>query len=151
LFMKYVGTLSEVTNCVFYAGMLNKGTTPLSANDGVYIEKPTGQAGLLLETIIGGVVTSVAFPSYAVLVAGVQFEIGIEVDYLGNVAGYFNPGTGGPFTAGSVIAHPGRQVQIPAPLAGLSQVALSPSFGILNSTAVARTLTTDYVTVVNSR
>jgi hypothetical protein len=151
LHFKYSGILSDVTNCAFYAGMLNKGTTPLSSTDGVYIEKVTGQAGLLLETIIGSVVTSVAFPASAVLVAGVAFELGIEVDYLGNVAGYFNPGTGGTLGATASTVHSGRQVMIPAPAAGLSQVALTPSFGLLNSTAAARTLTTDYVTVSNSR
>ena len=157
LHFKYFGILSDVTNDVFYAGMLSKSATPLTATDGIYILKATGQAGLTLNSVIGGVTTSTPIPG--TLVAGVAFELGLEVDYLGNLAAFFNPGTGGPFTAPTLNSHPGRQAVIfglnavtgQSPSAALTQVALSPSFGLLNSTAAARTLTTDYVTVASSR
>jgi hypothetical protein len=153
VFFKFNGTLSDVINDVFYCGLLNTSTTPLTATDGIYIKKATGQAGLTLNTVIGGVTTTVPFQTPEVLVAGTAFEVDFMVDYLGNVAAFFNPTTGDstPITAANAAAGQarGRVAAIYAP--SLTQVLLNPSFGLLNSTAAARTLQVDYVTVLRNR
>lgn len=147
-YFKFSGVLSDVMNCVFYAGLIAKSATPLAAADGVYIAKPTGAAALELRCVIGGVTTTVPFPATAIPVAATPFEIGFHIDYQGNVEVFFNPTTGMSFPAAAGSAR-GRVASVTG--LALTQVLLCPSFGILNSTAAARTLGVDYVTAVRER
>jgi hypothetical protein len=150
-FFKFAGTLSDVTNDVFYAGLVQKGaTTVASITDGIFISKATGSAALTLNIRKASVAVTAAFPAASIPVAGTQFEIGFMVDTLGNVAAFFNPTTGNdvPVPAGG---QRGRVVAIYQPSAVPAAVALTPAFGLLNSTAVARTLSVDFLTVVRER
>ena len=151
-FFKFAGMLSDVINDVFYCGLRAASATPLSANDGLYLVKATGAATLQLVSKVGGVSTTVNLPTLEPLVNNTAFELGIMVDYLGNVAAFFNPTTGdNPISAANAAsgASRGRVAALYAP--GLTQVLLTPSFGLLNSTAVARTLQVDYITAVRNR
>ena len=148
---KFAGTLSDATNDVFYAGLVQKGATTLaSITDGIFISKATGSAALTLNIRKASVAVTVALPTTAIPVAGTQFEIGFMVDTLGNVAAFFNPTTGNdvPVAAGGVR---GRVAAIYQPSAVPAAVALTPAFGLLNSTAVARTLSVDFLTVSRER
>lgn len=150
-FFKFAGTLSDVTNDVFYAGLVQKGaTTVASITDGIFISKATGSAALTLNIRKGSAAVTAALPAAAIPIAGTQFEIGFMVDTLGNVAAFFNPTTGNdiPVAAGGVR---GRVAAIYQPSAVPATVALTPAFGLLNSTAAARTLTVDFLTVVRER
>ena len=156
VFFKFAGTLSAVLSDVFYAGLLATTTTPNTTQDAVYINKPTGSAALQLVTVIGGVSTVVAFPATCIPVAGTQFEVGFHIDYLGNVEAFFNPSTGAEWqqldpTSTSAGAMPtrGRVAASYSPV--LTTAVLNPSFGLLNSTGVANTLSVDYVTAVRNR
>ena len=155
-FFKYNGALSDVTNCIFYAGLVAESTTPLAATDGLYIFKNTGSSLLYLISKIGGVTTTVPFPAACVPTAGVAFEVGFHVDYLGNVEAFFNPTTGDN-PVGYAQAALGQSVGRVASLlqSGASPVVtsvlLSPSFGMLNASAAARTLTTDYIVAERHR
>jgi len=156
VFFKFVGTLSAVVNDVFYCGLINTTTTPATPADGVYIIKPTGAAALQLVTMVGSVATTVNFPATAIPVAGTQFEVGFHIDYLGNVEAFFNPTTGADWqqldplssSAGAMTTR-GRVAASIAP--SLTTANLNVSFGLLNSTGVANTLTVDYVTAVRQR
>lgn len=152
-FFKFAGQLSAVSLDVFYCGLVQKGaTTVASITDGIYITKATGQAGLALVSKVGGVATTVAFPAIEVLAANTYFELGFMVDYLGNVAAFFNPTTGNnPISAAAAASTQprGRVAVIPAP--ALTTALLTPAFGLLNSTAVANTLTVDYIVASNDR
>lgn len=148
-FFKFAGTLSDVVNDVFYAGLIAKSATPLTANDGLFIQKPTGAATLQLVSKVGGVATTVNLPAAEAPVANVPFEVGISVDVQGNVAAYFNPTTGSnPISAAAGVAR-GRVASLLVP--GVTQALLSPSFGLLNSTAAARSLQADYITAIRER
>jgi hypothetical protein len=157
--LKFAGILADVSTEVFYCGLVNTTTTPLAPTDGIYISKAAGVATLTLNIVIGSVTTTVAFPAAAVLTAGVAFELGLHVDYLGNVEAFWNPSTGadwgqvGPLTSGTAtIGARGHAVYVPnANTGGITQVLLNPSFGILNASAAAHTLGTDYITVVRNR
>ena len=144
-FFKFAGMLSDVVNCVFYCGLLATTVTPFTPGDGVYILKATGQAALSLNVVIGGVTTTFPLPASAVLVANTYFELGLHMTITGGVEVFFNPTTGHIPPQPPAGAVRGYATQIPAPAAGLTQVLLNPSFGLLNSTAAGRTLTTDYV------
>lgn len=133
--------LSDVLNSVVHAGMIATSATPLAAADGVYIVKATGQAGLALVSKIGGVVTTVNFPASCLMVNNTECEIGIHIDKQGNIDAFFNPGMG----ANPVPVGGGRGPVARIPAASLTQVLLNQSVGILNSTAVARTLTVDFI------
>lgn len=155
VFFKFNGVLSDVLNGVFFAGLIAKSATPLAAADGLYILKPTGAAALQLVSVIGGVTTVVAFPAASIPVAGIAFEVGIHVDFQGNVEAFFNPTTGfNPITPANAAAGQarGRVASAAFPSApALTQVLLAPSFGLLNSTAAVRTLTVDYVVAARNR
>ncbi len=151
VFFKFSGILSDVTASVFHCGLIATSATPLAANDGVYITKATGQAGLSLVSKIGGVATTVAFPSSEVLINATKFELGIHIDSQGNVFAYFNPTTGANqpaiFSAGGASRGPVAKIASPS----LTQVLLNPSFGLLNSAAAIKTLTVDYFAAVTHR
>ena len=156
VFFKFAGTLGDVTNCAFYCGLLNTTTTPLAATDGVYLYKASGAATLQLISLVGSVATTINLPTVCVPVAATQFELGIHVDYLGNIEAFFNPGTGaqfnilGPHSSSSGnLQNRGRVALSPTP--GLTTATLNVSYGILNAAAAAKTLTVDYVTAVRQR
>lgn len=160
IFFRFIGQLSEVTNDVFYCGLISTTATPLTLGDGIYISKPTAAAALQLNCVVGGVATVIPFPAACVLTAAVDFELGIHVDYLGNVEAFWNPTTGADWqqldplsnAAGAMVSR-GRVAAVANAniTNGLTQVLLNPSFGLLNSSAVARTLLVDCVTVVRNR
>lgn len=149
LFFKFKGTLSEITNNVFYAGLLALDTTPQDDANGIYIRRLAGPTAVFQLIITVATVTSVfPFPAALLPVAGVPFEVGFMVDYLGNVAGFFNPGTGDiPMDNANVPV--GRVVAAYAP--SLPSALLAPSFGLLNNTAAARTLAVDFVVASRER
>lgn len=144
-FFKFKGKASIVANGTIYAGLIATSTTPLAAADGLFVKAVAGV--LTLVSVVGGVTTSVAFPASEVLVAATDFEIGIHVDYQGNVEAFFNPSTGqNPPAAG----YPrGRSCALYAP--GVTQALLAPSFGMLNGAGTARTLDVDYVVAAVDR
>lgn len=158
-FFKFGGILADVTTEVFYAGLIAQSATPLSASDGVFITKPAGSGALNLVCVIGGVTTTFPFPAAALLVANTAFEVGFHIDYLGNVEGFLNAGVGadwqvlGPQSSNPNLLARGRQVfaQNSAITGGLTQALLTPSFGILNTSAAAHTLGVDYVSVARNR
>jgi hypothetical protein len=156
IWFKLNGILSEVVNSVVYGGLIATGATPLTTTDGIYISKPTGSGALQLNCVVGGVATVAAFPTPCVVANNVPFEIGFHVDSNGAVEAFYNPSTGADWqqidpvsTSTPTMSARGR-VALAVP-AALTQVLLNPSFGILNSTAAARTFGVDYVTVVRNR
>lgn len=157
MFFKFSGILSDVTNSVFHCGLLNTTTTPQAETDGVFIRKPTGSGALQLVVAVGSSETVLALPSACVLVAATQFELGLHIDYLGNVEAYWNPGTGPQFQTLGVTSNASSGVPVAsgavAKLAApsLPTANLNVSFGLLNSTGAARTLAVDYVTAVKHR
>jgi hypothetical protein len=142
-FFKFRGMLSDVIADVFYCGLISVSAAPLTANDGVYLLKNTGQAALSLVSKIGGVTTTVALPASNLLVANTAFELGIQVKANGDILAFFNPSTGQSTTSRGPVA---RLAQ-PA----LTQVLLSPSFGLLNAAAAVKTLTVDYFVAASQR
>lgn len=152
MFFKFKGTLSDVINCAFHSGLIITSATPQSATDGIFIFKPSGAATLQLVSKIGGVATTVNFPALEIPVAGVAFEVGFMVDYLGNIAGFFNPTTGSnPISAASAATGQARGpvAKIAAP--SITTQLLNPSFGLLNASAAARTLTADFIVAIRER
>ena len=150
-FFKFAGSLSEIGSDVFYAGLIATSTTPLAAADGIYLTKVAGAALLSLVHKIGGVTTTVALPTSIVLTAATAFELGIYISDLGSIHAFFNPTTGiNPIAAASGASR-GYVAVIPVSAAGVTQVALAPSFGLVNASAVARTLTVDYVVAATER
>ena len=150
VFFKFKGQLDSVANTVFHAGLIMTSTTPVSANDGLFIHKPTGSGAFFLRSRIGGVETAVAFPATALAVDATDFEVGFHVSPTGDVEAFFNPGTGAPNqvpVSGTTI--PGRVAALYAP--GLTTANLAPSFGILNSTGAAHTLNVDFIVAAQSR
>ena len=143
-FFKISGKVSDVTNTVIYAGLIATSTTPLTANDGGWIVKATGQAGLVLKSVVGGVTKSVAFPTTDVLVNNTFFELGFHVSASGDVRGFFNPTTGAPTTTPN-----GQRCVLTAP--GLTTANLAVSYGILNSNAAANVFTVDYYAAIQHR
>lgn len=115
---------SEVTNCDIKVGIVDGATN----QNGIYFQKATGAATVALKAAAGGVATTLV-SNVTTLVAATNVELGLYYDgtdllvYVNNAA--------------------------VARIAGLSMATtqITPSFQIVNSTGVARTLTLDYVLV----
>jgi hypothetical protein len=156
-FFKYSGTLSDVINCQFFAGLIVTSASPLTATDGLYIYKNTGSAAMYLISKIGGVTTTYPFPALCIPTAGVAFEVGIHVDPYGNIEAFWNPSTGNNPVGYNQAANFNQPVGavVKAYQAGAASLVttalLNVSFGILNSSAVARSLTTDYIVAERHR
>lgn len=155
-FFKFAGQLSAVTLDVFFCGMSQAGaTTQASITNGIYIAKATGTNVLTLNTVVGGVTTTTAFPTACTLTAATDFEVGFMVDYLGNVAAFWNPTTGATTQINASVTPPtvarGRVASVIAPSLPVAATLLSPHFGLLNSSAVANTLNIDYLVATNDR
>jgi hypothetical protein len=148
-FFKFAGTLSEVANCAFHCGLIATSTTPLAAADGLYLYKAPGAATLALVSIVGGVSTSTSLPTAEALVAGAAFELGIHVDVQGNVEAFFSPGTGTAVQRPANGDSRGRVAALYLPT--LTSALLNLSFGLTNSSGVARTLAVDYLALARHR
>ena len=151
LFFKFAGTLSDVINDVFLAGLCNSSTTFAGVTDGIYIQKPSGAAQLNLVINVGGTPVTVPFPAAAIPVAATYFEVGFMVDWLGNVAGYFNPLTGTQIILNALASGVTRGRACQALTPALTTVGLAPTFGLQNSTGAARTLSADFIVASNER
>lgn len=144
LFFKCRIKLSEVTNCKVHAGLIITSATPQAAAEGLYFFKNSGAATWVLRSTVGGVSVNTVIPTSLVSVAATWLELSFYYDGA-NVAAYFNPSTGP--SVPSSTSPKGMVAQIAAP--SLTTSVLAPSFGILNTTAVARTMRVDYLTVSN--
>lgn len=144
LFFKCRMKLSEVTNCAVHAGLIQASATPQAANDGLYFFKASGAATWVLRSSVGGVNTDTPLPTSLLAVAATWLEVSFYYDG-SNVAAFFTPTTGP--TVPSSTALVGYCAKVAAPT--LTAVILAPSFGILNASAVARTMRVDYMTVSN--
>jgi len=147
-FFKFSGQISDTVTTRFHCGLSIVNAFPPTANNAVVVYKNSGTAVPSLYVNVAGVITITAFPSTAVITAGVDFEIGIHIDYLGNIEAFFNPGTGGGAAQSTTLQ---RGAQIRVPNAGLAQVPMSPSFGISTTATAAKTMQVDYVTAVRHR
>lgn len=160
-FFKFAGQMSDIANSTFYCGLVQKGATTIaSITDGIFISKDTSTTGALtLHVRQASTNYQVALPALNALVAATYFELGIMVDYLGNVAAFFNPTTGSnPISAASAAStqNRGRDAALygangsPLPAGQtvpvvLPTALLTPAFGLLNASAATRTLTVDYI------
>lgn len=114
--------LSEVTNCLFLAGMVDA----IPTLNGIYFKKASGAATVNLVANSAGTET-VLLSNVATMVAATQMEFGM----------YYNGTDLLVYINGVVV---GRVSNLS--LAGSS---ITPSFQLTNSTAVSRTATVDYV------
>ena len=132
-----------------YAGLIATSATPLAAVDGVWFLKAAASANVILRHRIGGVTTDVALPTVLTVNATGWFELSFYYDGKVSIAAFFSPSTGAvPRPVPSSTANPGYCAVMTLPT-GFTTAILAPSFGILNSTAVARTVRWDYITASN--
>ncbi len=164
-FFKFAGTMSDIANSTFFAGLVQQGATTLaSITDGIFLSKATATGQLVLNSRVGSVATTLALPSLDAVIATTPFELGIVVDYLGNLAAFVNPTTGSnPISAAAAASTQsrGRVGALYAAGLGLSQsqaaplvlttAVLTPMFSYTNTSAAARTLSVDYLTVSRER
>lgn len=163
MFMKWAG---QVDNLL---GTLQIGffTTPVAASQGIFIQSDTsGNLSLIVRNGTG--TTTVPFPTGCNLVAATNVELGLEVDDQGNCFAFWNPTTGsvadrgfiGAVTTGVAPnpAAPNGYVasayfQLNGALQGLTLPTglLEAGFAVIPTTAVARTLTTDFFVAAQHR
>lgn len=146
LFFKCRLKLDNATLSDVYCGLIETTATPFAAANGLFLLKSAGAATWKLRSIVGGVTTDTNLPASSVVAANVWQELSFYYDGQGNVAVYFNPTTG-PAVPNST--QPKGYVLRYSPSGGFTSTILAPSFGIRNSSAVARTMRVDYLTVSN--
>jgi hypothetical protein len=149
MFFKWQGSIDSLLGTLQVGFVASAASSP----QGVYIQS-TGALSLIVKN--GSGTTTVPFPSALTLVAGTSVELGIEIDTLGNVFGYYNPTTGAEPITGTVPSTPIGTVsngpvvaaynQLNGSLQGLflPTAALYASQGAIPTTAVARVLTVNF-------
>jgi len=155
-FFKFSGVLSDVVASTFYAGFIITSATPLAATDGLYIYKANGSSALSLVSKIAGVTTTAPFPTLCAPLAATQFEVGIHVDYLGNVEAFWNPSTGDNpvgYAQAALNQPVGRVATLlqTGAAAVVTPQLLNLSFGVQTNAAAAKTLTTDFIVAERHR
>lgn len=145
MFYKWSGSLDSL------AGTLQVGfvASAASSPQGIYIQSVVTTGALQLIIKNGSGTTTV--PLNQSLVAGTAVELGIEVDFQGNVFAYYNPTTGNApdNTNGTVANGPiaAAYYQQNGALTGIflpTGTALYASQGAIPTTAVARVLTINF-------
>lgn len=134
-------TLSDV-----FCGLIQTTGSPLASTEALYFFKAAGAATWVLRSVVGGVVTDTPLGAANVVAANVWQELSFYIDKQQNVAVYFNPTTGPAVPASTQVK---GYCAVYKPTAPLTVAQLAPSFGQRNSTAVARTMRVDYLTVSN--
>jgi hypothetical protein len=149
MFYKWSGTLDSLLGTV----QLGFVGSAASAPQGIYISSTVTTGALQLVVYNGTTTKTFPFPSNCTIVAGTQLELGIEVDYMGNVGCFYNPTTGNPqngtygvngvVSNGPVVV---AQNEFNGALTGLPLPtgALYASMGVIPTTAAARTLTNNF-------
>lgn len=147
MFFKAKLKVSEVLNSVLYAGLLSVSATPLTAANSIMLIKSAGVATWFLRISVASAIRDIPLPANLVSVASEYVELGLWYDGQGNLAVFFNPTTG--------LAKPGpnqargRVLSIALPT--LPTGPLTPSFGVTNGAAAARTLGIDFLVAVAER
>lgn len=147
LFFKARLKMSDVITNTVFAGLIATSATPLAAADGVFFVKSPGAATWLLRVVTAGTTVDTPLPSSLLAVAATFLEVGFFYDGQGNIAAFFNP------TTGLTQPQPNSPRGYVAVVSGvkLPSVPLAPSFGILNGSAAARTLSVDFIVTTNER
>ena len=155
-FYKFAGKLDSILGTVeFGFGAF----TGAAVTNGVTIKAVGGVLSLNVY-VAGTLVSTTPFPTACALVSGTPFEVGLMVDWQQNVAGFFNPTTGGTANGASQVTannvangnQPRGRVaaayyELNGALTGLTlpTAQMNPFFSLTNTTAVARTLTADFM------
>lgn len=148
-FFKYAGQLSDVINCIFTAGLYSLSASAVAASDGVFFFKASGASSLVLRSVVGGVATDYPLPALETLTNAVRFELGFHIDPQNNVEVFYNPGTG--LTVQNPAAGDSRGRVAAAYNANVTTALTAPGFGITNTTAVVRSLTSDFLVAARHR
>jgi uncharacterized protein RhaS with RHS repeats len=154
MFFKWAGAIDSLLGTLQVGFVASYASSP----QGIYIQSAVTTGALSLIVKNGSGTSTFPFPANLALVAGVQVELGIEVDIYGNVFAYYNPTTGefsqqnsnGTISNGPVVA---AYIQNNGALTGLflPTGVLFASQGANPTTAAARTLTIDYFVAAQVR
>lgn len=144
MFFKWSGSIDSLVGTLQVGFVASAASSP----QGIYIQSAVTTGALSLIVKNGSGTTTV--PLNQSLAAGTAVELGIEVDYLGNVFAFYNPTTGNAptNTNGTVANGPvaAAYIQQNGALTGLflPTGALYASQGAIPTTAVARVLTVNF-------
>ena len=151
LFLKWAGSVGVLGQ--FSVGF-DAGTPP-SANRVAIVEGANNALSLVASS--GGTSVTVPFPAACQIPANnAYFELGLHIDYLGNVEAFWNPGTGAPlYMLGPLSEDANGSLRSVARgrVASLQNAPLTTALvkPFVQVTGVGGTVTTDYLTVVQHR
>jgi hypothetical protein len=151
MFFKWDGMLDSLLATLQVGFVASAASSP----QGIYIQSAVTTGALSLIVKNGTGTTTV--PLGQSLVAGTPVELGIEVDIMGNVFAYFEPGTGEPVTNTNGTLSNGPVAvaynQVNGALTGLflPTSVLFASQGAIPTTAVARVMTVDFFVAAQQR
>jgi hypothetical protein len=147
MFFKWSGSIDSLVGTLQVGFVASAASSP----QGIYIQSTVTTGALSGIIKNGSGTTTVPFPSNLALVAGTVVELGIEVDFEGNVFFFYNPTTGNvqPNTNGTIANGPVAAAynQINGalnPAMFLPASALFASQGAIPTTAVARAVTIQF-------
>lgn len=127
---------SEATLIDLVFGLQITDTTPLAVSDGVYFLKPEGAATFNFISFMNG--AGVTLSAVATLVAATDIRLGFYYDGASGIDVYVND-----------VKVASTTVTLGTTLCNDEDLTIS--FGVQNGSAVARTLTTDYIIAIQER
>jgi len=158
-FMFFKGKFTIPAAMNVEAGLANFSAAAVIAQ-GITIKMVPGAVPTLNLYSGGAIVATVPFQSTQSIVAGTVVEIGIRVDYQGNIAGYFNPTTGsssGQASVATTTSAKGQSCAIYNSLNGVAQNLslptnpMDPFFSAANTSAGAKALSVDFIVASRER
>ena len=155
LFFKFKWTPVASASSDVLVGLAPVGASPLTAADGLFFLRATGQSQWIFRSRIGGVNTDTPLPATCLSVDGTAEELGFFIDQQGNIAMFWNPTTGPNSPINAAAGAPrGRVASLqntPSFTNSLTQVLLSPTVSIKSNTAAAKNATLDFLVVSSER
>jgi hypothetical protein len=124
--------VSDATLSIVVMGLQNVDTTPAVVSDGVFFIKPTAAA--TVNFVVEGGSTATTTSAVATMANDTWIDVGWQYNGIDKVIYYINN-----TAVGTAV------------ITNLPTAALTPSFGIQNGEAVAKTMTVDYIFFASER
>ena len=142
--------LSSISNAAFRVGLLQTTTTPFTATDGIFFDKPTGAlTGLALVSVIGSVATTLTIPTSAYTLANAtNIDLSFHINRNSEILAYVGSQLVGWVPPSSTTGGHGAVARF-AP--SITTANLNPTLAVQSGTAASSTMTIDFAMAAKER
>lgn len=132
------------------AGLIQTTATPATVVNGIYFRKASGAALIVLNVVVASVNVGSAVMSVPIGNA-TDIDLGFYVDHLGNIKAFVGSNLEGFKRQNTAILGPNNGLLLSQLTAALPLAGLNPTLNVAAGTAVARTMTADFLFAAQER